>query len=129
MKIKYITLFDSFNNNFLKKLADEEYDNIKECISEDADLVNIVKKIPNVDQLLEYMKGVSYYDRYPYFKDQLPTVGYLKNIIEDSYNFEKYGSSTRTENRELSEEFNGILTQYERRITERISIHLIQRNT
>ena len=112
-RAKYITLFDSFNNNMLKKLADEEYDNIKESIVDDPELIDLLKKVPNTQQLVEYMRGLSFYERYPYFRDQLPTVGYLQGVLEDPYKIEKYTPSDKKENNELNEEFDGPLSQYE----------------
>lgn len=51
-RVKYMTLFDSFNNDMIKLLADEEFKNIKELISEDTDIIELAKKITSLQSLI-----------------------------------------------------------------------------
>ena len=44
-RARYLTMFDSFNNNLLTELANEEFKNIEESIREDFDLIELAKRI------------------------------------------------------------------------------------
>lgn len=141
-RIKYTTLFDSYNNTLLDLLAKEEAENIKESISEDIDLVDLCQKLTDVDKLIRYksaspllndngtpqldsegkpktatlfdgyIPSSSPYDRFPYFRDHLPTVPYLKDIIESPFKFEKYGEVNRQRKAFKSKEINDELVKY-----------------
>ena len=119
-RANYMTLFDSFSSTMLKSLANEEYKNIKELISEDIDLVNFTKKLTGIPALINvvnaqpvkdtngnlvkdadgkpitgtifngFIPTLSPYDRFNYFKDNLPTVDYLINVLEEPFKLEKY---------------------------------------
>jgi hypothetical protein len=119
-RAKYMTLFDSFSDTMLTSLAEEEYKNIKELISEDIDLVAFTKKLTGIESLINittsepvkdsngnlvkdadgkpitgtifngYLPTLSPFDRFNYFRDNLPTVDYLKSVLEESFKLEKY---------------------------------------
>ena len=141
-RIKYTTLFDSYNNNLLDLLAKEEVENIKESISEDIDLVDLCQKLTSIDTLIRYksaspllndngtpqldsegkpktvtlfdgyIPSSSPYERFPYFRDHLPTVPYLKDIIDSPFKFEKYGSVNRQRKSFKGKEINAELVKY-----------------
>jgi hypothetical protein len=121
-RAKYITLFDSYSNNFLNYLIDEEYENIAESIDEDIELIQLSKKLVNVDALINpspdgkvidgYIPSSSPYERFPYFRDHLPTVPYLKEIIEYPFKFEKYVDVSKTAKSFKKDELNTELVKY-----------------
>jgi len=141
-RVKFITLFDSYSNNFLNYLIDEEYENVVETISEDIDLVNLCKKLTSVDSLISfkssvplkdannlpildvngnpktvtqfdgYIPSASPYERFPYFRDNLPTVPYLKEIIEYPFKLEKYVDVSKTAKSFKKDELNTELVKY-----------------
>ena len=87
----YYNLFDSFNSSTIIELANIEFENIKESISEDPDVISILKNnIKSIDDFINKLKGLSTYQRYPYLKDQLPTVPYIISLISKPYNIEQY---------------------------------------
>jgi hypothetical protein len=142
-RVKYITLFDSYTNNFLNILIEEEYENIAESIDEDIDLVQLVKKLKTKDDLIRfstskplkdsngtplldskgnprtatefdgYLPSASPYERFPYLKDNLPTVPYLKEIIEYPFKLEKYAEVNKTAKSFKKDELNVELIKYE----------------
>ena len=119
-RAKYITLLDSFNQNFLNILADEEFNNIKGTINEDIDLIDFVKKLRSITDLISFQKsvpltdekgvpvldlngkqrqsnsfsgylpGLSPYDKFNYFKDHLPTTDYIINTFDQPFKLESY---------------------------------------
>ena len=141
-RAKFITLFDSYSNNFLNYLIDEEYENVAETISEDIDLVSLCKKLTDVDKLIRfktsspllnpdntpqldsegkpktatvfdgYIPSASPYERFPYFRDNIPTVPYLKEIIEYPFKMEKYVDVSRTAKSFKKDELNTELVKY-----------------
>lgn len=121
-RAKYITLFDSFNNNFLRYLVDEEYENIIESIDGDIDLIQLMSKLTTMDSLISistdskvlngFLVGSSPNDRFQYFRDNLPTIPYLKNIIEYPFYFEKYSNIPKSTNSFKKDELNSELLRY-----------------
>lgn len=121
-RAKYITLFDSFNNTFLRYLVDEEYENIIESIDEDIDLIQLMKKLTTIDSLISistdnkvlngFLIGSSPNDRFQYFRDNLPTISYLKDIIDNPFYFEKYSDVSKTSNSFKKDELNSELLRY-----------------
>lgn len=121
-RAKYTTLFDSYTNNLLDILAKEEAENIKESISEDLDLVDLCQKLTSVNTLLSvstdgtkfdgYLPSSSPYDRFTYLRDHLPTVPYVKDIIDSPFKFEKYGEVNRQRKSFKSKEINDELIKY-----------------
>jgi len=121
-RIKYTTLFDSYNNNLLDLLAKEEAENIKESISEDTDLVDLCQKLTSVSSFISvspdgtkfdgYLPSSSPHDRFTYLRDHLPTVPYLKDIIDSPFKFEKYGEVNRQRKAFKSKEINDELVKY-----------------
>ena len=86
----YTTWFDNFNSNTIIELSNIEFDNLKESIKEDNDSIGALKKIQNIEQLYNKMKEVSIFERYPYMSDQLPTIPYIKDILDLPYTMEQY---------------------------------------
>ena len=142
-RIKYMTLFDSFNNTMIEKLAKEEFKNIQELISEDSDLIELAKKITSVSSLINiqsspikktdgvieknangtpkvefkysgYIPGLSPFEKFNYFRDSLPSTDYISNILEEPFKFEKYDEGATNPTGDLKEdELNDILVDYQ----------------
>lgn len=94
-RAKYTTSMNPYSTEVMIELADAEFENIQAQLSEDIDIVEMLKaNIKNPNDLLSYMQSLSTYDRFPYFLDQLPTIWYLKEVIEQDYTVTKYIKST-----------------------------------
>lgn len=91
---KYITLFDSFNNDSIKELANIEFEILQNILEEDIDVVNIIKNITDQDKLRAKLKSTSPFERYPYYQDGLPTTEYIDNYLATPFNIEQYSGST-----------------------------------
>lgn len=92
----YITLFDSFNSNTIRELSNFEFENLSQSIKFDNDVIDILRdNVKSFPDLLNLMRSLSPFDRYPYYIDRLPTVGYISGIIDSPYIFEQYYDPTR----------------------------------
>jgi hypothetical protein len=91
-RAKYTTLLSPFSNDVMTELSNVEFDkNLKTQIIEDVDIINMLKlNVTNIPTLLTQMQGLSTFDRFPYFQDQLPTISYLKDGLSQDYNVVKY---------------------------------------
>jgi hypothetical protein len=90
----YFTLFDSFNTDTIKELANLEFNNIKESIKEDIDLVGLLKNsIKSYNDLVNFLKTTSQFERHPYQQDKLPTVPYIKDLLDSPFKIEQYVSN------------------------------------
>jgi hypothetical protein len=91
---KYVTLFDSFNNESIKELANIEFDILQNILEEDIDVVNVLRNITNQGILKDKLRTTSPFERYPYYQDGLPTTDYIENFITTPFNIEQYSGST-----------------------------------
>ena len=91
----YLTSFDSFTmGKGLKILYQKEFETINNCTKDDIDLREILsKQITSVSKLQEYLKLSSPNDRYVYFRDRLPTVDYIKEVIDIDFELTEYKTS------------------------------------
>jgi hypothetical protein len=112
---KATTFYNSFNNETIKELADIEFKNISKCLEEDFDLIDILKdKVGTPTELRDLMMSFSTYERYPYYRDQLYTTPYLKDLSSKSHKIEYYipGDNSKTNNDELYPKLNNNLLNY-----------------
>ena len=121
-RAKYFTLFDSFSNSFLRYLVDEEYENIIESIDGNIDLIQLMKRLTTIESLIsistdnKILNGLivesSPNDRFLYFRDNLPTIPYLKDIIEYPFYLEKYSNDSKSSSSFKKDELNSELLRY-----------------
>jgi hypothetical protein len=104
---KYATLIDSFNNTTVQELARREFDNIKESIQDDDDLLGVlynnVKSDTDLEQLLP---GVSVFDRYPYKKDNIPTTPAILDAFDFPFSIKQYTNESKTVS--VADEYAGL---------------------
>ena len=87
------TLLESYKNDTIKELADLEFDNIKESIKEDDDLLGILfNNVKNEVELRTLLQSLSPFERYSYYKDQLSTTQYISDVLSESFKIEQYTS-------------------------------------
>jgi hypothetical protein len=133
-RAKYITLFDSFNNKILTELANEEFRNIQDSISQDFDLIELAKKLTSVNEFINiktsqpkkdennvpiededgnvitqteyngYLPSLSPFEKFGNFKDSLPTTNYLVDVLDEPFKFESYIENSTKQNGSLNEE-------------------------
>jgi hypothetical protein len=95
----YITLLDSFNPDTIRELSNFEFENLSESIKFDNDIIDILKNsVKGFPDLLNLMRSLSPFDRYPYYVDRLPTVPYISGILNSPYIFEQYYNTTKNTN-------------------------------
>jgi hypothetical protein len=94
----YITLIDSFNDATIKELANIEFKNLEESIKEDFDVMGFLQKeIKDSSSLYLRMVQLSIFEKYPYLKDQLPTIPYLNDSLNSPFSIEQYVGTISTD--------------------------------
>lgn len=94
-RAKYTTSLNPFTNNAIRELANIEYENLQNQVLEDEDIVNTLKKnVKNYSDLISQMESII--TKYPYYEDQLPTVGYISDGLLKDFKIEKYEPNTIT---------------------------------
>lgn len=113
-RAKMTTLLDTFSDyNTLHELANIEFDNIKFSFNEDYDLVNLIKGLKTLDTLKNNLSLYSPVERYPYYKDQLPTVSYIKDLSENSFEIKQsYGNEFKTDKSSSFNKLKALLENY-----------------
>ena len=108
---RYTTFLNSFNSNTITELANIEFENLKNNTQEDLDIIEILKTTVNItpqdrlnnvndsySKFIRYVQDFSPFERKPYFLDNLPTVPYIKTLVESSFKLEQYGDTTKFTN-------------------------------
>ena len=94
---KYATLIDSFDVSTVQELAAIEYNNIKESIQDDDDLLGVLYNNVKSDKDLEsLLPGVSVFDRYPYKKDNIPTTPSIVDVFEVPFSIKQYTNQNKS---------------------------------
>ena len=94
-RAKYTTSMSPFSNDVMKELANAEFENLNNHLSEDIDVVDMLQNnITNPNDLLSFMEAMSTYDRFPYYVDQLPTIWYMKEALAQDFTVGKYITGT-----------------------------------
>lgn len=90
-RAKQITLIDSFNSDAIQELAKIEFENLQITLENDVDVVDVLKnKVKSIDDLLRLMMTFSPFERYPYYKDSIPTTDYISDSLDEPFTIEKY---------------------------------------
>lgn len=107
------TNYDSFDSDTLTELANIEFENIKEAVKEDNEIVAILsEKVKSQGDLVSLLKSYSPFERYPYYQDQLPTIPYIKDTIETPFLLENYSVSYKSPIPYSYEKLNKNLLEY-----------------
>jgi hypothetical protein len=77
---------DTFNPISIKELALIDFSNLEKLLKEDYDIIDILNTIDSKEKMEQYLLSFSPFERYPYYKDYLPTLDYLKDVLD--YPFE-----------------------------------------
>mgnify|MGYP000909514402 CR=1 FL=1 len=114
-RAKIMTFVDSFSTSSIKELVDIEYDTINEVISEEPDLIDILKtNIKTPADLTKYMEILSPFERGPYYRDSIPTQQYIKDLIDAPFDIKQYDNSVtkKPKNEKLYTKINEELLNY-----------------
>jgi hypothetical protein len=90
---RYETLFNVHNDKVVLEFADREFDNIQASFDEDYDIIEVLKKVNNLSKLETYLYSFSPYEKYPYYKDSLPTTPSIKYLLETPFDISAYYTS------------------------------------
>lgn len=99
-RARYITAYDTFNNDTVKELALLDFSNLEKLLKEDYDVIDIINTVNSKTKLEEYLLSFSPFEKYPYFQDQIPTTEYIKQLVSSSFKIEQYTTSKK--NNEVS---------------------------
>jgi hypothetical protein len=114
-RAKIMTFVDSFDATTIRELVNIEYETIKEVISEEPDLIDILNtSIKTPADLTKYMEALSPFERSPYYKDSIPTQPYIKDLLDAPFDIKQYDNSiTKTpKNEDLYTKINEELLNY-----------------
>ena len=92
---RYISAIDSYDLDTIKELANIDFKNLEKLISEDYDVIDILKTVDSKTKMDDYVLSFSPYERYPYFQDQLPTSEYIKQVLATPFQIEQYSTSKK----------------------------------
>jgi hypothetical protein len=109
-----VTLYDTFDTKTINELASIEFNNLQNSIEEDFFIVDILKERVNTNQILiDYLQGFSPFERYPYYKDSIPTTPYILDIDSVSFKIESnIGSTKKTQQSGLYPKLESNLKNY-----------------
>ncbi len=94
---KYMTLIDSFDISTVQELAEKEFNNINECIQDDDDLLGVLyNNVKSNADLEKLLPGVSVFERYPYYKDNIPTTPSIVDVFEVPFSIKQYTNLNKT---------------------------------
>lgn len=102
-RAQIITSFSNFDyDKGLNEICDKEFENITNATSEDIDIRDVLnQQITSPEALVTNMFRTSERERYPYFKDRLTTVDYIKDFVENDFEIKEYNGApltTQTDN-------------------------------
>jgi hypothetical protein len=112
---KIMTYVDSFSTEAIRELVNIEYETIKESISEESDIIDIINtSVKTTKDLTDLMSRISPFERDPYFKDSIPTQSYIKDLLDFPFDIKQYdvGISVKAKNVNLYDTFNTELLNY-----------------
>jgi len=97
-RAKTLTLYDSFWNETTNELVNIEFENLKQVLSDEIDIVDFLKnKINFVTDLTNNMISLSN-ERRPYFFDSIPTTEYISRLTQNSHKISQYDDSLDNKN-------------------------------
>jgi hypothetical protein len=107
------TLIDSFRLDTIQELAENEFENIKNSIKNNDEIITLLKeKIDSHLSLQKSMEEHSKFERYPYYKDYLPTIDYIKDILNFPFEISEYKKSVFSSKIGKNEKLNKNLKEY-----------------
>ena len=108
------TMLDSFDSDTIKELSKIEFDNIKDSIVNDSNIINLLKdNVKSQNDLVTQMKKLAPFDNVTYYQDQIPTTFYLNEFYNTQFKLEGYTTSTKSlVDDRLYTKLNGNLLNY-----------------
>ena len=107
------TLLDSFTPDTIQELAENEFENIKNSIRYNDDIITLLKdKVDSHITLQSMMKLFSPFERYSYYKDYLPSTDYIKDILNFPFEIVEYTKSSESRKIGKNEKLNNNLKEY-----------------
>jgi hypothetical protein len=97
----------------IQELAENEFENIKNSIKNNDEIITLLKeKIDSHLSLQKSMEEHSKFERYPYYKDYLPTIDYIKDILNFPFEISEYKKSEFSSKIGKNEKLNKNLKEY-----------------
>lgn len=94
----YLTNLENFDDNAIENLVNIESDNLMYIFKENNDILDLLKKISDVNDLYTKMAGASPFNRLPYLKDALPTTQYIELDLSTPFSFEELSKTDTKKN-------------------------------
>lgn len=96
---KYLTSFNTFDNETIVELSNIEFDILKLQTGDDYNIINYLNsQIDNLDQFTLKLKENSLFEKYPYLVTQIPTIPYIVDGINKDFEIKKYD---KTKNQQI----------------------------
>lgn len=126
-RVKFMTYVDSFSVKAIRELVNIEFDTIKEVLEEEPDIIDILKTNIKVlkretplkegeseNSFLGYIETLSPFERTPYYRDSIPTLNYIKDLLEKPFDIIQYNSTVTSvpKSENLYGKFNEELLNY-----------------
>jgi hypothetical protein len=93
-----LTSLESFNEETIKEQANLEFENIQQTIKNEKSLVRLLDDNINSQQdLVNQLFKLAPYEKFQYYKDQIPTTKYIKDFYDSSFIIEQYTPSKKLE--------------------------------
>ena len=98
-RAQYITSYNNFSaENGLNEICANEFETLSSAIDGDIDIREVLNQLITSQQtLIDYMSKYSKNERYPYFQDRLPTVDYIKELVDRDFNIIEYNDVKTTD--------------------------------
>ena len=107
------TLIDSFTMDTIIELAENEFENIKNSIKLNDDIITLLKdKVDSHLTLQSIMKLYSPFERYSYYKDYLPSTDYIKDALGFPFEITEYKKILEPSKIGKNEKLNKNLKEY-----------------
>ena len=115
-RAKILTLIDSFSNNAIRELVNIEFETIKEVVSEEPELIDVLKtSVKSPTELNDKLLKLSPFERAQYYKDSIPTQSYIRELLDRPFDLSQYNNVVSTsipKNDGLYDKFNNELLNY-----------------
>ena len=93
-RAQYITSYSNFTyDNGLDEICAKEFETLDSAIESDVDVREVLnQQIKSTQNLVNFMYSYAQRERYPYYQDRLPTVDYIKEIVDRDFEIIEYNN-------------------------------------
>jgi len=111
----YITSYNNFTTDkVISEICNKEFETLSSAIDGDVDVREVLsQQIKGKQELVNFMFSYSKNERYPYYQDRLPTIDYIKELVDRDFDIIEYnGVVTNTVTDSAYPELQDYLNNY-----------------